>query len=248
MARAKDIKTDFQDCVPDIITVYWDGKLLPGLDVRSPKEERLPILISFEEKELLLAVPKLDSSSGKAQAKAVLDVPHDWNLDDQVQIMCCDTTASNTGCLNGACVLLEHRLERELLLFACRYHIYELVLKSVFEAKIQQVTNSPDIPLFKKQENWSNIDSTNIQLYLDFVKQHYNDCEIDQLVMFYNCELQKKIVRDDYCELIELPIIFLRGGKEKKLKIRPPGAMHHARRMAQAIYSLKICLLQSHFK
>ena len=34
MARAKDIKTDFQDRVPDVITVHWDGKLLPGLDVR----------------------------------------------------------------------------------------------------------------------------------------------------------------------------------------------------------------------
>ena len=108
MARAKDIKTDFQDYVPDVITVHWDGKLLPGLDVSSPKEERLPVLISFEEKELLLAVPKLDSSSRKAQAKAVLDALHDWILDDQVQIMmCCDTTASNTGRLNGACVLLE---------------------------------------------------------------------------------------------------------------------------------------------
>ena len=64
MARAKDIKTDFQDRVPDVITAHWDGKLLPGLDVRSPKEERLPVLI-FEENELLLAVPKLDSS-GKA--------------------------------------------------------------------------------------------------------------------------------------------------------------------------------------
>ena len=120
----------------------------------------------------------------------------------------------------------------------------------MFEAKIQQVTNSPDIPLFKKyRDNLSNIDSTNIQnlIYLDFVK-HYNDCEIDQLVMFYNCELQKKIVRDDYRELIELSIIFLGGDKEKKMKIRPPGAMHHARWMARAIYSLKICLLQSHFK
>ena len=109
--------------------------MLPSLDVRSPKEERLPVLISFEEKKLLLAVPKLDSSSGKAQAKAVLDVPHDWNLDDQVQIMCCHTTGSNTGCLNGAYVLLEQRLERELLLFACLHHIYELVLKSVFRSK-----------------------------------------------------------------------------------------------------------------
>ena len=208
-ARAKDIKTDFQDCVPDVIIVYWDDKLLPGLDFRSAKEERLLVLI-FEEKELLLAVPKLDSSSGNAQAKAVLDALHDWNLDDQVQIMCCDTTASNTGRLNGDCVLLEQRLERELLLFACRHHIYELVLKSVFEANIQQVTNSPDIPLFIKfRDNWSNIDSTNIQIYLDFVKQHYNDCEINQLVMFYNCELQKKIVIDDYHEQIELSIIFL---------------------------------------
>ena len=52
MARAKDIKTDFKDRVPDVITVHWDSKLLPGLDVRSPKEERLPVLISCEEKEL----------------------------------------------------------------------------------------------------------------------------------------------------------------------------------------------------
>ena len=112
-----------------------------------------------------------------------LDALHDWNLDDQVQIMCCDTTASNTGRLSGACVLLEQRLERQLLLFACR-HIYELLLKSVFEAKIQQVTNNPDIPLFKRfRDNWSNIDSTNIQIYLDFVNQHYNDCEIYQLVL-----------------------------------------------------------------
>ena len=105
--------------MPDVITVHWDSKLLPGLVVRSSKEERLSVLISYEEKELLLAVPKLDSSSEKAKAKAVLDVLHFWNLNDQVQIMCCDTTASNTGRLNGACVLLEQRLETELLLFPC---------------------------------------------------------------------------------------------------------------------------------
>ena len=39
MEIAKDIKTDFQDRLPDVVTVHWDGKLLPGLDVRSPKEE-----------------------------------------------------------------------------------------------------------------------------------------------------------------------------------------------------------------
>ena len=45
MGRAKEIKTDFQDRVPDVITVHWEDKLLPGLNVRSPKEERLPVLI-----------------------------------------------------------------------------------------------------------------------------------------------------------------------------------------------------------
>ena len=86
----------------------------------------------------------------------------------------------------------------------------------MFEAKIQQVINSPDIPLFKRfRDNWSNIDSTNIQIYLDFVKQHYTDCEIDQLVMFYNCELQKKIVRYDYHELIEFLSYFWEETKRK---------------------------------
>ena len=66
--------------------------------------------------------------------------------------------------------------------------------------------------------------------------------------MLYNCELEKKIVRDEYRKLIELSIIFLGGDKEKKLKIRPPGAMPQARWMARAIYSLKICLFQSLFK
>ena len=56
------------------------------------------------------------------------------------------------------------------------------------------------------------------------------------------------ILRDDYCELSELSIICLGGDKEKKLIIRPPGATHQARWMARAIYSLKIGLLQSHFK
>ena len=55
-------------------------------------------------------------------------------------------------------------------------------------------------------------------------------------------------MRDDYRELIELSIIFLGEDKDKKLKIRPPGAMHQARWMARAIYSLKICLLQAHSK
>ncbi|GBP65287.1 hypothetical protein EVAR_37136_1 [Eumeta japonica] len=107
----------------DIVTVYWDGKLLPGLDVRSSKEERLPIIATFDDREQLLAVPKLESSSGKHRTKTVSNALFDWNLHEKLQIMCCDTTASKTGRFNGACAILEQSLQKELLLFACRHHV-----------------------------------------------------------------------------------------------------------------------------
>ena len=71
--RAKAIEVDFQLNVPEVFTLHWDSKLLPALNVRGTKEERLPIVISYENKEKLLAVPKLANSSGKEQAQAVFN-------------------------------------------------------------------------------------------------------------------------------------------------------------------------------
>ncbi|GBP75472.1 Histone-lysine N-methyltransferase SETMAR [Eumeta japonica] len=62
--RAEAIKVDFQNDLPDTVTVHWDGKLFPALDVRKCKEQRLPIGISYGDKEQLIAVPKLDNSTG----------------------------------------------------------------------------------------------------------------------------------------------------------------------------------------
>lgn len=246
--RAEAIKLNFQNDVPDTVIVHWDGKLLPALDVRKCKEERLPIVITYDNKEQLIAVPKLDSSTGSEQAQAVWNAIVDWNLEDKVQILCCDTTASNTGRFNGACVLLEQKLNREMLIFACRHHIYELVLKAVFESKISNITTCPDIPLFKNfRANWKNINLEKIQSYKETLSR-LNVSEIDELLEYYRTELTKEIIRDDYRELIELSIIFLGGDTDNKLKVRPPGAMHHARWMARAIYSFKISLFSSQFR
>ena len=186
--------------------------MLPALEARSTKEERLPIVISFGNDDQLIAVPKLDNSSGKEQAQAVWNAITNWNLEDKVQILCCDTTASNTGRINGACVLLEQKFDRDLLLFACRHHVYELVLKSVFEVKMQQVTTSPDIPIFKMfKENYKNIDTNKIQCSREIVEAHFNHFEIESLLKFYQAKLKENFVRDDYRELIELSIIFMGG-------------------------------------
>ncbi|GBP68430.1 G-protein-signaling modulator 2 [Eumeta japonica] len=161
------------------------------------------------------------------------------------QIFCYDIIASNTGHINGACVFLEQKFNRVVLIFACRHHIYELVLKGVFEAKISQVTNNSDIPLFKKfRDNWKNIDPKKIQSPSEMLS-HLNVSENEKLLEFYRTELTKEIVRNNYRELIELSIIFLGRDTEKKYKIQPPGAMHQARWMARAIYSLKMSLLEA---
>ncbi|GBM89804.1 hypothetical protein AVEN_36962-1 [Araneus ventricosus] len=72
--------------------------------------------------------------------------------------------------------------------------------------------------------------------------------ELENLFDFYRAELKNVMVRDEYRELIELSIVFLGGDAEKNLKIRPPGAMHQARWMALAIYSLKLSLFSSQLK
>ncbi|GBM31346.1 hypothetical protein AVEN_192755-1 [Araneus ventricosus] len=56
------------------------------------------------------------------------------------------------------------------------------------------------------------------------------------------------MVRDDYRELIELSIVFFGGDAEQKVKIRLPDAMHQARCMARAIYSLNLSLFSSQLK
>ncbi|GBM90477.1 hypothetical protein AVEN_75854-1 [Araneus ventricosus] len=207
-----------------IMTLHWNGKLLPALSARKSKEERLPIVISYGLKEQLIALPRLDNSTGKEQTQAVWKAILDWNLEDKVQILCCDTTASNTGRFNEACTLLEQKFNREILFFACRHHVYELVLKAIFEVKIKQVTTSPDIPLLKTlKDNWKNIDPTKIQCYRETVELFRTVPELENLLYFYRAELKNVMVRDDYRELIELCIVFLGGDAGKKIKKQTSG-------------------------
>ena len=71
------------------------------------------------------------------------------------------------------------------------------------------------------------------------------ETNITSLLTFYKTELEKPFIRGDYRELVELCVVFLGGDTKNKLKLR---ALHQARWMARAIYSIKICLLQSQLK
>ncbi|XP_075213850.1 uncharacterized protein LOC142320058 [Lycorma delicatula] len=53
-----------------------------------------------------------------------------WGVTNKTRALCCDTTASNTSRIHGACKNLERLFNRGLLYLSCRHHIFELVLKS----------------------------------------------------------------------------------------------------------------------
>jgi hypothetical protein len=124
-----------------------------------------------------------------------------------------DTTASNTGRLNGACTLLEKSLDREILFLTCRHHIFELVLQGVFtKVKLFSMTG-PDILLFKRFQNmWENIDKSKISTSVSNTYIHNilkND--VDEIIVYAKKKIFEDLPRDDYQEFLELVIIFLGG-------------------------------------
>lgn len=107
-----------------------------------------------------MGVPSLENSTGISQAEAVSDSLQEWGIGDKIVGMCFDTTASNTGRMKGACTLIEKQLGKNLLYLACRHHILEVVLRSVFEHKMGSTTG-PQPDIFRRfQMHWANIDQS----------------------------------------------------------------------------------------
>jgi len=159
-----------------------------------------------------------------------------------------DTTSSNTGRMNGACRIFEFLLGRDLLHLACRHHIYETVLRGVFDT-VMGPTVGPETPLFKRfRAGWPKIDVTKIEAgILDQQAYEALKDDRDEIIEFVLSTLQEKQPRDDYKEFLELTLLFLNNNSTNDLKIRPPGAIHHARWMAKGLYTLKIFLFRKQF-
>jgi hypothetical protein len=87
-----------------------------------------------------LGIPKLDSGTGSEQAAATHKLLVDWDLSENIVGLSFDTTASNTGVTNGACVLLEEKIGKPLLRLACRHHVMELMAAAVFSVEFENST------------------------------------------------------------------------------------------------------------
>lgn len=118
---------------------------------------RLPVVVTNNGVEKFLGIPALENSKGVTQAIAVQEVLRILGFCESVKAICCNTTASNLGNKNGAAILLESLLQTSLMFLSCRYHIFELVLRSAFENKFPLATG-PNVPMFRNfREVWKKL-------------------------------------------------------------------------------------------
>lgn len=250
---AKKVKENFKRNLKYGMIVHFDGKLMTVTtnaisDLRTKKIERVAVAVSGHNETKLLGVRKINEGTGKEIAKAVKESIDEWECSDHIVGMSFDTTAVNTGEYNGACKIMETKMKKNLLYFACRHHILELLLGTVF-CVIFGSSTGPDVSLFKEfRKQWSNIDKTKINVlgashFRSKLSKQFRASTIDVLQKALS-ETRRKRLRDGYKELCQLSLIVL-GVPIPRYKFRRPGAHHHARWMAKAIYSLKMYIFRN---
>ena len=155
-----------------------------------------------------------------------------------------NTTASNTGLKGGVCVLIERELERDLNL-AGRHHVAEIVLEKVFGLQ-DTSSKSPNTELFHHfKEYWPHVNQTSFRTAME-MRSRVTEWR-EEVIMFATDQLHQHQPRDDYKDLLELTIIFLGGQPPKGVRFRYPGAIHRARWMSRAIYTLKMVIFREQY-
>src|SRR6218665_1771585 len=122
------------------------------------------------------------------------------------------------------------------------------MLEKVFG--MQYVLKSPEIELFGHfKVIWHLLDKSSFSTAVD----DENMASIitpwkDSVTEFAIDQLEKRQVRDDYRELLELSVVFLGGTPPRGIRFQYPGAIHRARWMARAIYSVKMWLFHKQYE
>ena len=183
----------FKKTKPMHSALHWDSKFLT--DSLGQGWEAEAILVSgaphWEEGKLLDVAELVDeeggpSSTGQAQFQANKEVIKLWDIRKDIRALVFDTTASNTGCRKGCCVLLEKWLGRPVLYMGCRHHTSELLAKgswhavfdedlspenklmSTFKSLWEELDTSPEVEVFTLSEDLPGKDEA-IKFYMDIL-------------------------------------------------------------------------------
>lgn len=168
------IKDEFSSTVKSGLVVHWDGKKLKDTTnkdkhLRSKLVERIAVVVEGNDTEKIVTIAKAENGKGFVAADVVYTNLEDWNVLQWIVATCTDTTGANTGHTNGAVVLFEKLMEKNLLYFACRHHIFELVIGGIF-TKLFGDTTAPSRSIFENfKRDWSLIDQTKFEVKFAFL-------------------------------------------------------------------------------
>lgn len=207
----------------------------------------MAVVLTSATNDKLLGIPIIPNGSGEAIAEAVVNLLNKWKIVDLTEMVCFDTTASNTGRFTGAVVRLEELLGHSLLQFPCRRHVSELMLRAAFELFLGK-SGGPEVTMFDRfAKKWKNIDATKYGSGMndEIVLKNISAEECEDLKVFCHENLREKQPRGDYKELLELALVFL--GESAHI-FHPPSATSHARFMSKGIYSLKMFAFRQQFE
>lgn len=111
-------------------------------------------------------------------------------------------------------------------------------------------STSPNVENFKRyRESWSKLDHSKFKPGInDKTVKKIMETDRSDIIKFVNETLKIQQPRVDYEEFLLLTLLFLGEPLPPKKSICAPGAFHHARWMAKAIYTLKIFLLRDNFR
>ncbi|KAG0723483.1 hypothetical protein GWK47_005486 [Chionoecetes opilio] len=237
---AKEIKAEMTVNVPAVpLIIHWDGKLVEGM-AGEGIAERLPILVSGDGIQKMLMVPKLAAGTGVLTGQAVYDAAKEWDLVDNIIGMCFDTTVSNTGLKEGACVHIMKHVKRKSAPLRLPAPRARASGGRSIHVCFGPFLPAPEIQLFKRFVKWWPLANQASSKPLDDPVDG-----ADKIIATCHALLKEKQPRDDYREMVQLTIIVLGG--EVEANIRKPGAYHRARWMAKVIYTLKITLFREEF-
>lgn len=251
---ANDIKNVFQENLTEsFFVLHWDGKILPKWHGVDGKNDKLAMVISSGEITKILGVADLKRGTALEQFLAIEKLIKEWNVEHVIKGICFDTTSVNTGERSGTCKLLRDKFKGKVLTLACRHHVLEILLSGVYSTAMKDKSQSPDISLFVRfKSQWNKLDLTKIESGVSYegIQSCLGEANLAQLKSHIKYQLSiQKTTRKDYIEFLELALIFLneKTYNGKQIHIRLPGALHRARFMARAIYSLKIFAFRSQF-
>ena len=83
------------------------------------KVNHLPVLVSGEGIGKLLEIPYLPDRTGEITTAAVVAAIEDWGIKSRICGMVFEITLWNTSLKSGTCTIMEEKLDKRLLSFAC---------------------------------------------------------------------------------------------------------------------------------